>query len=204
MSKLSQALDAVLKYGTPLQREIVTRIRKSSLAWVRESIGGSGAAGIIDTAATQKRINSEIINETQAFDEIRIKINPITEASNVGLEGTIVHETRHAYHQARAISEFSQAHKLNRPPYNPDGYVIEFAAHHAYGDYVLQCVRLNHPDKQAFINESISLGVTHWVNGKLEISINGINNRLSNSYGVDYKNRGKTFSDHWGLTPRSK
>jgi hypothetical protein len=78
---------------------------------------------------------------------LTIRIHPNTTQTNAGLEGTLVHETRHAYHQARAISEFSQASFLKRAPYNPDGFGIEYAAHKAYVDYVIQASRLNHPDK---------------------------------------------------------
>lgn len=201
MSKINAACAAIQKYGTPLQRQIISSIQKSSICIMIENISGSGSCGVTDTAATQQRINSQKINELQALGELTIRINPVTESNNVSLEGTLVHETRHAYHLARAISEFSY---VKDNPYDPDRFTREYAAHQAYGEYVLQVIRLNHPDKQAFINESLTLKVTKKVGNRIEISDAGIRARLLNSYGVnDTTARGQVFSDRYKIYPKN-
>ena len=133
-----------------------------------------------------------------------MRVDPVTASTNAGMEGTLVHETRHAYHQARAISEFSHADKLKHP-YNPDGFTIEYAAHVSYVEYVLQAIRLNHPDKLIFINEAVNvLGIMKKVGKNYLMDEAGIRNRLSGpAYGVNEKKRGTTFGDNWQLTPRN-
>jgi hypothetical protein len=198
-------LQQFFKYGTPKQREIIKSIEKSSMLVAIENIVGSGDCGVTNRAATQKKIDSQEMNEVQALGELTLRIHPTTASTNAGLEGTLVHETRHAYHQARAISEFSQAHKLKRQPYNPDGFTIEYAAHISAVEYVLQAIRLNHPDKQVFINEAFnSLGIMKKVGKNYSADETGIRNRLSKKYTLnDTTLRGKTFGDHWSLTPRN-
>jgi hypothetical protein len=203
MPTLDSALSNIYKYGTPKQKLIVTSLRSSSINYAIENVGGSGICYVTDSAKTQQKIDTQILNEIQALDEITIKIHPVTAQSNIGLEGTLVHESRHAYHIARAISEFSQNHNLKRQPYDPDFFTVEYAAHETYVDYVMQAIKLNHPEKQAFINESILLGVTKWVGKKLVISKEGIYKRLLSGYGYDGKSKlGGKVSDNFNLLPR--
>lgn len=201
MSKINAAYSTVERYGTPLQREIIRSIKKSSIRVLIEVSGGSGSCGVTDAKATQYKIDSQKLNEVQALGELTLRIHPTTEASTVGIEGTLVHETRHAYHQARAISEFSY---IKDNPYDPDGFVIEYAAHKAYGEYVLQAIRLNHPDKQGFIDESLLLGVTKKAGKGIVIDEAGIKKRLWDGYKVnDTTQRGAKFSEHWKVYPKN-
>jgi hypothetical protein len=203
--KIRKALKAILKYGTPLQKQIVRNIQKSDLlVKIGTNIGGSGTAGVTDRAATQQKIDSQRLNDVQALGELTITIDAGTLATQKGIEGTLVHETRHASHQARAISEFSHNEKLNRQAFNPDGFAIEYSAHKSYADYVVQANRLNHPDKQAFVNEASSLGVVSKTGNAIGVSEKGIRERLKNAYNLnDTTNRGATFSQNWNLTPRN-
>ena len=171
-----------------------------------EGIAGASAdTGLIDSTVTQQKINTQKLNEVQAFGEIRMRVHPVTASTDAGMEGTLVHETRHAYHQARAISEFSQSPFMNRPPYNPDGFTIEYAAHVSYVEYVLQAIRLNHPDKLIFINEAVNvLGIMKKIGDRIAIDEVGIRKRLWTQYKTnDTTNKGATFGDNWQLTPRN-
>lgn len=206
MSTIAAAFSSILKYGNPMHRRIILDIQRSSMRLSIENIPRASAdTGLIDKIITQQKIDTQRLNIIQAFGEIRIRVHPITASTNAGLEGTLVHETRHAFHQARAISDFSEAPSLNRPPYNPDGFTIEYAAHVAYVEYVLQAIRLNHPDKLIFINEAVNgLRVMKKVGNSYVIDETGIRARLASpAYGVSGKNRGLTFGDNWKLTPRN-
>lgn len=88
MSRINLAFTAILKYGTPKQKEIIRRVQQSSIVILSGGTKGSGSCGVTDAAATQRKIDSQIINEIQALGELTLRINPITEASNVGLQGT--------------------------------------------------------------------------------------------------------------------
>ncbi|MFN6964853.1 MAG: RHS repeat-associated core domain-containing protein [Pyrinomonadaceae bacterium] len=203
--KIQKALKAILDYGTPLQKRIVRNIQKSDLLIkIGTNIGGSGTTGVTDSAATQKKIDTQRLNEVQALGELTITIDSGTLASQIGIEGTLVHETRHASHQARAISEFSWGDQRSGQPYNPDGFALEYSAHKSYADYVVQANRLNHPNKQAFVNEALSMKVVEQNGGGIGVSEKGIRERSANAYNLnDTTNRGATFSQNWGLTPRN-
>jgi hypothetical protein len=209
MATIIDALNRIYKYGTPTQKLIVSNLKSSSIQLVIQSIGGaSGDCGVVNSSVTQKKINSQMMNEIQSLGELRIRIDPITATTSAGLEGTLVHEARHAYHMARAISEFSQAHKMKLPktPYNPDGFEIEYAAHNTYIDYVRQAIRLKHPDRKVFENEAVNIvKIADSKNGTITANIGKIYARLATS-SYNYNGttmRGQKFGSHWGLTPRT-
>lgn len=207
--KIRDAFDAILKYGTKKQKEIVRAIQKSDLLIQIGNVGGSAVTGVANAGSTQQKIDTTRLNEVQALGELQITINPGTLATQKGIQGTLVHETRHALHQARAISEFSQADLLARAPYNPDGYAIEYAAHKSYADYVVQSNRMNNPVKQDLINEATGLGLINKKGNGIGVSEAGIRARLalptaSGGYDLnDTTKRGSTFSTNWNLTPRN-
>jgi len=203
--KIKKAFNAILKYGTPLQKRIVRNIQRSDLLiTVIANTGASGSSGVTNPAATQQRIDTQRLNVVQALGELTITIDSATLATQKGIEGTLVHETRHAWAQAKAISEFSYGDKIANP-FDPDGFAIEYSAHKAYANYVVQANKLNHPDKQAFVNEALGMKVIEKIGNEIRVSERGIRDRLTSSYGGlnDTTNRGKKFSQNWGLTPRN-
>jgi hypothetical protein len=198
-----QELSNIVKYGTPKQRLIASNLKISNITFAIENVGGSGICFVTDSNKTQTKIDTQTLNEVQALGELTIKIHPVTSQSKIGLEGTLVHEGRHAYHMARSISEFSQNQKIKGQAYNPDFFTIEYAAHETYVEYVMQAIRLNHPEKQGFINESLTLGVTKWSGKKLVVDVAGIYRRLHSGYGYDGKTKtGGKFSDNCQVFPR--
>ncbi len=142
----------------------------------------------------------------RAYSELRLRIDPVTAQTSVGLEGTLVHESRHAYHIALVISEFSSGKKN---PYNPTRFEVEYAAHLAYIEYVNQAVKLNHPDKNAFINQAVnSLQIAKQVGSRLVIDEKGIRNRLlNNPYNVSDSSKGAmgaTVGDIFNIQPTKR
>ena len=114
-----------------------------------------------------------------------------------------MHETRHAYHMARCISEISYD-KLKY--YNINGFEIEYSANVAYVEYVRQAIKLNHPDKQALINEAVYTLQVAKISGKtVVIDKKGIYDRLWKGYNVNCTTqKGRTFSEHWNIYPKHK
>ena len=201
--KIKKGFKDILKYGTPLQKKIVRQIQKSNLLISIGNVGGSASTGVADTKATQERIDGQSLTETQALDDIQITLNPGTLATQAGIEGTLVHETRHAWHQARTISVFSQEDSGSREikAADIDGFTIEYAATKAYADYAVNAVKANHY-KQEFTNEAVNtLGVAQKSSNGIKVNEAGIRQRLLNAYNVSETTRGTTFSQNWNLRP---
>lgn len=206
MPNIDSALSNIIKFGTPLQGKIAADMRRSNIRYSFQTTSSEAETFVTDSNKTQQRINSVTMNELQALDELTIGFDPRGDAmkSDAALERCLVHEGRHAYHCARMISEFSQAHRTKKTPYNPDHFTVEFAAYQAYADYVIQANRLNHPQKQLFINHSIEWGVTKWAGKKLVADVAGIYKFIADKYKMDGKtNFGRKLSEIFLLTPRS-
>ena len=118
-----------------------------------------------------------------------------------GIEGTLVHEGRHAQHDGRAISNFS----MGIDSFNPNGFQGEYGSHYAYADYVVDISKKNHPDKTAFISEGLSLGVISSTKSGYKTSDEGIRKRIFETYnGLSEQNPGTTFGKNWNLKPATK
>ena len=71
MSNFQSAFSAILKYGTPKQREIIRNIQHSSMKLSIEALTNASAdTGLIDSTITQQKIDTQYLNEVQAFGEI--------------------------------------------------------------------------------------------------------------------------------------
>lgn len=59
--------------------------------------------------------------------------------------------------------------------------------------------------RESLVNEGLSLGVITRQGENISVSEAGIRERIKNAYGGrnDTTNRGTTFSQNWGLKPRS-
>lgn len=60
--QINEAFGRILKYGTPLQKEIIRRIQNSNIL-IAAGSGGSGTTGLIDSIATQQKIDTQRLNE---------------------------------------------------------------------------------------------------------------------------------------------
>ena len=207
MPTIYQGYQAILKYGTPKQKEII-RGMKASLIYIHlAGLGGnaSGDTGLqFPAQAVQEVINTGPIDIIKGYGQLEMKIDYATAKTAAGLEGTLIHESRHAYHQARAISDFSAG--KSKP--DPNGFEIEYAANVAYVHYVAQAVRLNHPEKNVLVNEAVNvLGVAKQIGNRIVVDEIGIRNRLNSpSYNVNDRTgvgMGTPFSQHWKVYPKS-
>lgn len=203
MPTIQQGFARILQYGNPKHKEIIRNIQSSAMRLLITNLGSaSGVCGVEFPVSTQRIIYSGPMSEIRSLGELWLQVDQVTAQTYSGLEGTLIHETRHAYHMARAISEISHGKKNY---YNPNGFEIEYSANVAYVEYVKQAVRLNHPDKQVFINEAINvLKIAKQIGNNIVIDELGVRNRLNNPpYKVnDTTNKGATFSDHWKIYPK--
>lgn len=204
MPTIQQGLARILKYGNFNHKKIINNILASKIALSISSNSNSGQCGVINQVSTQEKVLKQKLSEIDALGELHLDIDPLTANTYPGIEGTLVHETRHAYHMARCISEISYD---KAKYYNLNGFEIEYSANVAYVEYIKQAIKLNHPDKQALIDEAVNiLRVAKKLGNTIVIDEKGIRTRLSSpAYNVnDTTQKGKTFSDHWNIYPKHK
>jgi hypothetical protein len=198
---VEDAFDAILAYGTELQKEIAEHLVESAML-VRvapvSQVNASGITGLIDPGRTNERIEEEHLSLREALGEVFISIaeETIDTGGQRGCEGTFVHEGRHAYDFARTIESFSNADVNPLSLFDPTLYELELEAHKISGDYML-CI-----SKPEYLDEGLGLMILGR-DGDLSpcyVSDAGIHRRLSESYNLSPDgNQGPRASELLGL-----
>lgn len=197
---VEDAFDTIMAKGDDEHRCVIGAILDSKML-VRvqpvSKVNASGVTGVIDPSRTNDRIADESLNLREALGEIYITIaeETIDTGGQRGCEGTFVHEGRHAYDFAQAISSFSDADINPLSVFDPTLYELELAAHKTAGDYML---RVN---KDEYLNEGLELMILGR-NGKGACYVNneGIECRLRDSYGLTIAgDQGRLASELLGL-----
>jgi len=196
---VQDAFATILAKGNDLHRHMMTEIIESDLL-IRvkpvKEINASGITGIIDQSATNSKMSAERLSLREALGEIYIAIaeETIDTGGQRGCEGTFVHEGRHAFDFAQTIESLSNADVNPLSVFNPTLYELELEAHKTAGDYML-CI-----DKPEYVDEGLQLMILCQEGGKCEVSDDGINRRLRDSYGLELNgNQGALASEMLGL-----
>jgi hypothetical protein len=162
--------------------------------------GASGISGAISPARLNERIADDRLSLIDAFGEIFITIaeETIDTGFQRGCEGTFAHENQHAFDFARTIESFSNADINPLSIFNPNLYEMEWEAHIAAGEYMLQI------DKDEYLDEGLTLMILgRGADGKCFVDRDGIKRRLKESYGIEIGgNVGGFASDMLGLRHR--
>jgi hypothetical protein len=138
------------------------------------------------------------MNETQALDHVVITVARETVAAGQrGITGTFVHEGRHAWHDAMAISSFSYA-DIRPNVFNPTYFQTEYGARETYATWAINS------GKSDYVAEAVNMGVAvPRKGGGYAVSDQGIRKILASSaYGLTEKTHGGTFSYRTGVGMR--
>lgn len=199
---IEDAFQTILQKGNDEHRRVMKAILDSEMkvcVFPVSRVQASGITGVTNPRETNRRIMSERLSLQDALGEIFITIaeETIDTGGQRGCEGTFVHEGRHAYDFAAAIASFSDTEVNPLGIFNPTLYELEWAAHKAAGDYMIQ---VNTPD---FLTEGLQLLILGETGGKCFVDDDGIECRLRDSYGLDLKgNQGAQVTEMFGLTIR--
>ena len=162
--------------------------------------GASGITGAINPARLNDRIDEERLTLIDAFGEIFITIaeETIDTGFQRGCEGTFAHENQHALDFAQTIESFSNADINPLSIFNPSLYEMEWEAHLAAGEYMLQI------DKDEYLDEGLILMILgRDSEGRCFVDHDGIRRRLKESYSIEAGgNVGGFASEMLGLKPR--
>jgi hypothetical protein len=197
---IEDAFATIVEKGNDFHRHMMNEIIESKmLIQVKpvKKINASGITGVINSVKTNLKMVSERLSLREALGEIYIAIaeETIDTSGQRGCEGTFVHEGRHAYDFAQTIESLSSADMNPIGIFNPTLYELEWEAHKTAGDYML-CI-----DKPEYIEEGLRLMILGLgENGSCVVDDNGINRRLSESYGLAADgNQGALASEMMGL-----
>ena len=192
---IENAFAVISEKGDEAQRFIAGEILASEMLICVQpvvKVKASGITGVIDPNQTNKKIASEKLSLRDALGEIFITIaaETIDAGGQRGCEGTIIHESRHAFDFARVIEGFSQADDGGTQVFNPTLYELEWAAHKTSGDYMIRIGRAE------YLEEGLQLMVLKNANGACEVCDDGIRQRLRQNYALDESDaRGATAAE---------
>lgn len=200
---VEDAVDTIIEKGNDAHRMVAGAIRDSDMlirvAPVSE-VNASGVTGVISWWSTNGRIAKEKLTVTQALGEIYILLAKETiDAGPRGIEGTFVHEGRHAYDFAQVIASFSDSDLNPLSVFDPTMYELEHAAHVAAGEYMLLI------NKDEYIAEGLDLCILgQGEDGSCFVWDEGIKARLHDGYNLtpDPQHQGVLTSELLKLTDR--
>lgn len=199
---IKDALATIIEKGNDGHRRVAKAILDSKMTICVHpvsKVNASGITGLIDLDRANERIADERLSLVDALEEVFITIaeETIDNGGQRGCEGTFVHEGRHAYDYAQAISSFSDADVNPLSLFDPNGFELEWEAHVAAAEYMLLV------GKDEYIQEGLELMVLCKEIEGCAVFPDGIKQRLKNSYGTDpIENPGTTMSQNWGLIPK--
>jgi hypothetical protein len=199
---ITDAINTIISVGNDSHRAVAAAIRDSNML-IRvdpvSKVQASGRTGVINWFFTNRRIDNEKLDINEALGEIYMWIASETiDAGPRGIEGTFVHEGRHAYDFARLISSFSDSDQNPLSIFDPTMYELEWAAHIAAGEYMLLV------DKEEYVAEGCDLMILgRGDDGRCFLWEEGIKCRLRDGYGyTEVENPGKLTSEMLMLNDR--
>jgi hypothetical protein len=199
---VEDAVATIIEKGNDSHRMVATAIRDSDMLIRVEpvsEVNASGVTGVISWWSTNGLIAKEKVTVNRALAEIYILIAKETiDAGPRGIEGTFVHEGRHAYDFAQVIASFSDSDLNPLSVFDPTMYELELAAHIAAGEYMLLI------NKDEYIDEGLGLLILgRDVNGVAQLWNEGIECRLRDGYGLTVDgNQGVLTSELLKLSDR--
>lgn len=182
---IEKAFETIVEKGDDFHRHMMNEFFESKLLISVEPVskinGASGVTSVINAIKTNIRMARERMSLRDALDEIYICIaaETIGDGFQRGVEGTFVHEGRHAYDFAQTLESLSNADINPIGVFNPTLYEMEWEAHINAGNYML---RINKPD---YLDEGVQLMILgQAADGSYFVNKDGIKQRLRDSYGL--------------------
>ena len=189
--KIIKALQDIKLHGTALQNTTARFIEDSPITikiGKTEIVRGSGSV-LIDKilGANWAIMRGELsIKDSAKFIRLNIARETIDDGGQRGIEGTLVHEGKHALDFARMISTFSSGNE--RRFFNPTIFQTEYSAHLTSAFYLLR-------RGGEFALEGIDLGILYESDGRAIVNRKGIRARLRNNYRLTPETPGKRLSE---------
>ncbi len=178
--RIERALEDIKTYGDRFQRETAKFIEETDVEIfldIAENVGGSGSVQLNNQKAARKAVNSGELSIYEAAKYVRLNIarETIDTGGQRGIEGTFVHEGKHARDFALMLSSFSIGSA--KEIFNPTAYQRELSAH------ITSALYLKRRGGE-YTEEGVSLGLLFERDGKVRVNSKGIRARLRKNYGL--------------------
>ena len=178
--RIARALRDIKKFGNGFHKQTAEFIDQNDLVIyldIAEKVGGSGSVQLADQRAARKAVAEGDLSVSEAAKYVRLNIarETIDNGGQQGIEGTFVHEGKHARDFALMLSTFSKG--IEEKVFNPTAFQREYSAHLTAAFYLMR--RGNN-----FVKEGVSLGLLFENDGKVKVNLKGIRSRLKNNYGL--------------------
>ncbi|MGC2235792.1 MAG: hypothetical protein WA584_06500 [Pyrinomonadaceae bacterium] len=198
--KIKQALQDIKAYGNGQQRSTAQFIEDSEISihlGFAKNVGGSGSILVDRIIAANWAILRGGLTAFEAAKFLRLNIarETIDTGGQRGIEGTFVHEGKHARDFALMLASFSGGG--GRKYFNPTAFQREYSAHLTSAFYLMR-------RGGEYTAEGVSLGILFENGGKICVNPQGIRARLENNYGLTSNTPGYRLSElsHPNFAPR--
>ena len=178
--KIVKAIEDINRFGDNFQRQIAEFVNKTELNLFVGPVSvvrGSGSVQLEDHVRARAAVNQGDLDLINAARHVRLNIarETIDTGGQRGIEGTLVHEGKHALDFARMLATAS----LGDPNrfFNPTAFQKEYSAHLTAAFYLMR-------RGGEYADEGISLGLVRESNGWLSVDPAGIRRRLRRNYGL--------------------
>lgn len=187
--RIDQAVADITAYGDSLHRRIARFLDKTRIVLFVGPVSvvrGSGSVQLNDQSAARSAVlqGNLDLGDAAGFVRLNIARETIDTGGQRGIEGTLVHEGKHALDFAKMLSTFSNADDSRN--FNPTAFQKEYSAHLTAAFYLVK-------RGGEFITEGLSLGLLEESDGRVLVSKDGIRSRLKNSYGLTPESPGATL-----------
>jgi hypothetical protein len=189
--RIRRALQDIKTYGNMRQRATVRFIEETEISihlGLANKVGGSGSVFIDRIIGVNWAISRGELSIAEAARFIRLNIarETIDTGGQQGIEGTFVHEGKHAMDFALMISSFSKG--VEQKYFDPTAFQREYSAHLTSAFYLMR-------RGGNYAEEGVGLGILHRRNGETSVNRKGIRARLRNNYGLTPDAPGKRLSE---------
>lgn len=189
--RITRALDDIEDHGDLFHRRLSRFVRTSELSIYvgpAKRVGGSGSVRLDSQWGARRAVAGGELKMFDAARYVRLSIarETIDTGGQRGIEGTLVHEGKHAVDFSLMLASFSSGHDGDR--FNPTAYQREYSAHLTSAFYL----RLRGGE---YAQEGIGLGLLLVRDGELAVNVEGIRRRLERNYGLTSSQPGNTL-DH--------
>ena len=200
--RIERALADIKTYGTARQRataELVEQTGINIYLGPAAKVGGSGSVYIDRLIGVNRAIarGGLSVRDAAGFVRLNIARETIDTGGQQGIEGTFVHEGKHALDFAQMISRFSTGDE--RKFFDPTAYQREYSAHLTAAFYLMR-------RGGAYAAEGVGLGILFEASGNVGVNRKGIRARLKHNYGLTPEQPGRRLSrlSFPSITPRGR
>ena len=188
-NRIVRALRDIKRFGDRFQTETAEFLTNTKIVIhldMASEVGGSGSVQLYSARAAKRAVRkSELtVKEAAGFVRLNIARETIDGGGQRGIEGTFVHEGKHARDFALMLSTFSLG--VKEKVFDPTAFQREYSAHLTAAFYLMR-------RRGEYTDEGVSLGILSREDGM--VYKKGIRARLRDNYGLTEKNPGPRLSE---------